>query len=72
MIDELRAALAADIRRQIDAIAVMERNGFVIDMDLSKPMDQLTEAERWQKLAFTFYTDLCESASRAERALASR
>lgn len=50
-----------------DSQRIMRDKGFVIDMDLSKPIEALTEAERWQKFAFTLYTKICvlDSTARA-------
>lgn len=43
-----------------EALKIMEKNGFVID----------NLEDRWQKLAFTFYTIIVESAISAEEAIA--
>jgi hypothetical protein len=48
------------------ARSYFRREGFVFGTDVTKPSADRTEAERWEMLAFTLYTDLCEIASRAE------
>ena len=73
MTEEVKAnarliAAAPDMREVCDevsktpkeAVAIMEREGFVID-NLTNP---------WQKLAFTFYSMLVDNASKAEAAIA--
>lgn len=52
-----------------DALAMMEREGFRFTNVGVEP--QRNEAERWEKLAFTLYTEIAEMSSAAEEALAA-
>jgi hypothetical protein len=48
-----------------EALAIIQRNGFVFATDPAKPDDQRTQAERWEKLALSLYTSLVELTSLA-------
>lgn len=50
-------------------LGAMESNGFVFATPLDKPDSERTEAERWEKLAFTIYSRLCEVDSIVRGAL---
>ena len=57
---ELVAVVEKAAPAQQNALAIMRREGFVFTTPLGKPDEERTEAERWEKLAFTLYTTLCE------------
>ncbi len=73
-------ALAASVPALVEALkrisewqpAVLETlraNGIVFRTALDKPDDERTDAERWEKVAFSIYTDLCEVDTQARAAL---
>ena len=66
-----REALRRISEQQPSTMAVLRKHGFVFDTPLGKPDEERTEAERWEKAAFTIYTDLCEVDSIARAALDS-
>lgn len=41
-------------------VAMIRREGFVFETPLHKPDADRTDAERWEKLAFTLYSNICE------------
>jgi hypothetical protein len=57
---EVCAVVGAAEGKQQEALAICRRHGFVFETPLDKPDEERTGAERWEKLAFTFYTTLCE------------
>jgi len=57
-IDELIQFARSAQAKQPAALFYFKRNGFVFDRNLSSP--DLDEVGRWQKLAFSLYSDLCE------------
>ena len=59
------SALEEIAKLQPRALAMIQANGFVFDVDLAAPPETLDELGRWQKLAFSLYTDLCEANSLA-------
>lgn len=58
----LREALERVAQKQPEALAMIERNGFVFDSIGAEPGN-------WQHLAFSLYNDLCEVESIARSAL---
>jgi hypothetical protein len=46
--------------KQAEALAIMEKHGFIFETPLHKPNEERTPVEMWEKLAFTLYTTLCE------------
>lgn len=58
---------SAIAQAQPDALEMIRRNNFVFQTPLGK-LD-LTDAERWEKLAFSLYTDLASVSSRARHLL---
>ncbi len=69
MTDELLLALERIAEWQPAVLETLRRNGVVFTTRLDKPDDERTEAERWEKIAFSIYTDLCEMDSIARAAL---
>ena len=65
---ELIAALQKIEALQPAALAGMREHGYVFDRRPSSE-PPVTEADRWQDLAFWLYTDLCEANSICRRAL---
>lgn len=59
-VERQREALERIAQVQPDTLAMIEHNGFVFRTPLGKPDEDRTEAERWEKLAFSIYTRLCE------------
>jgi hypothetical protein len=51
----------------LEAQALLQQHGFVFTVDLSAPIDALSNAGRWEKMAFTLYTLIAELADK-ERA----
>ena len=71
---EVCAVVEADAKvpeAQEEALAIIRRHGFVFETPLDKPDEERTEAERWEKLAFTLYTTLCELDAHSRPALAA-
>ncbi len=62
-------ALECIAAQQPTTLAMIQRNGFVFATPLGKPDAERTDAERWEKLAFSIYTDLCIVDSVARAAL---
>jgi hypothetical protein len=48
----------------IEAQQLLQRNGFVFTLDLSAPVNSLSNAGRWEKMAFTLYTLIAELADK--------
>jgi len=42
------------------ALVYIRENGYIFDGDLKDPRNEI---ERWQKLAFSLYSDLCEASN---------
>jgi hypothetical protein len=68
--EELEAVLAWLEPRQQNVLGMIERNGFVFRTPLDKPDNVRTDAEKWEKLAFSLYTEICEIDSHVRAALA--
>lgn len=71
-----RAERAEEALRQIAGIQpfvveYIRREGFIFYTPLDKPDAERNDAERWEKLAFSIYTDLCEVEQIARRVLES-
>jgi hypothetical protein len=66
---ELVGALQKVAEVQPGVLAMLRREEFVFDTPLDKPDVDRTLAERWEKLAFTLYSDICEANSIARQAL---
>ncbi len=64
---EMESALRLIESKQKEAIEMIKRNGFVFQTPLGK--QELSEVERWEKLAFTLYTEICEISHIARQAL---
>lgn len=67
--DRLAGALEWIEPKQQEVLAMIERNGFVFRTPLDKPDNERTDAEQWEKLAFTLYSHLCEIDSGVRAAL---
>lgn len=48
---------------------LLKKHGYVFGTPFDKPDAERTEAEWWEKLAFSLYTDLAQIAQKAEVAL---
>ncbi len=68
-LDVERLTRAMDFDR-VEALSIIEKHGFVFTTDLSKPIENRTDAERWEALAFRLYTMLLPSNRRSERIIA--
>lgn len=66
---ELTQALRTIKGIQPQALTTIIAHGFIFARDIAKPIEELDEVARWEKLAFTLYTDLCEVESLARAAL---
>lgn len=64
-----REALEKIKTQQPKVLAYIALNGFKFATPLQKPDNERTEAERWEKLAFSIYSDLCEVDTIASFAL---
>ncbi len=66
-------ALVEALRRisewQPSVLETLRANGIVFRTALDKPDDERTDAERWEKVEFSLYTDLCEVDTQARAAL---
>lgn len=52
-----------------EALATLRKHGFVFNTPLGKPDAERSPAEMWEKLAFSFYTDLAEMWQKASALL---
>lgn len=64
-------ALAKIQAVQPETVEMIRRHGFVFETPLDRPDEFRTEAERWEKLAFSIYMRLCEIESVASVALSA-
>jgi hypothetical protein len=48
----------------IEAQALLQKHGFKFTVDLAAPIDVLSNAGRWEKMAFTLYTLIAELADK--------
>lgn len=71
-LDRLHLALQEIRGIQPESLEIIRTNGFVFASNIAKPLEELTEIERWEKLAFSLYTDLCKAEWIARSALDSK
>jgi hypothetical protein len=48
----------------LEAQALLAKHGFRFQVDLAAPIDSLSNAGRWEKMAFTLYTLIAELADK--------
>ncbi len=66
----LKEALEPVVAAQAEAIAVVRKRGFVFTIapgDVNKP--DMEDSERWEHLAFRFYSDIAQLSDRAKQTL---
>lgn len=69
-LEKLREALEKIKSVQPETVAMFRRREIVFATALGKPDDERTDAEMWEKIAFSIYSDLCEADALAAAALA--
>lgn len=69
LLDEAEKALRETEAIQPKSLEMIVRHGFVFARDIAHPIAELDEVARWEKLAFSLYTDLCEANTLARAAL---